>query len=132
MKIREATKGDLSVVAHLVSESNKDVAAKFGLNSQNCPKHPSFCTDAWIQADLERGERYFILEKDGEPVACVAYENPRPGLAYLNRLSVLPAFRRNGIGARLVQYIVQLAQAILDRSYQHWHYWRAYGPFVLV
>ena len=111
MSIREASTKDFATIAMLVSESNKGVAEKFGLNANNCPKHPSFCTEAWIQSDLARGERYFILEKDSMPIACVAYENPSAGLAYLNRLSVLPAHRNRGIGAQLVKHVVQLAQS---------------------
>ena len=109
MLIREASVGDIATIARLVRESNKDVAVHFGLNANNCPKHTSFCTESLVQADLERGERYFILEDDSEPIGCVAYENPSAGLAYLNRLSVLPAHRHHGFGARLVQHIVQLA-----------------------
>ena len=111
MTIREASAKDLTTIAMLVSESNKDIAEKFGLNADNCQKHPSFCTEAWVKSDLARGERYFILEEDSVPIACVAYENPSAGLAYLNRLSVLPPYRNRGIGAHLVKYIVQLAQA---------------------
>jgi hypothetical protein len=88
MLIREATPRDLTTIALLVSESNKDVAARFGLNFQNCPKHPSFCTEAWVQADLARGETYFILEENSKRIGCVAYEDPSAGVAYLNRLSV--------------------------------------------
>ncbi|OZG72406.1 GNAT family N-acetyltransferase [Hahella sp. CCB-MM4] len=110
MHIREATSEDLSTLARLISESNKDVAVRFGLNAENCPKHPSFCTKEWVKADFVRGERYFILEEEKQPIACVAYENPRPGLAYLNRLSVLPEYRRQGAGAHLVRYIMEIAR----------------------
>lgn len=109
--VRMADAGDISTLAMLVSESNKDVALKFGLNAQNCPKHPSFCTEAWIESDLARGERYFILEEGGAAVGCVAYERPGPGRAYLNRLSVLPGHRKRGAGARLVRHIVEMAAA---------------------
>jgi N-acetylglutamate synthase-like GNAT family acetyltransferase len=112
MQIREATPADLSTIATLISESNKDVAVKFGLNAENCPKHPSFCTASWVQADLARGETYFILEEDTQPIGCVAYEGPSPGLAYLNRLSVLPAHRSKGTGTRLVQHIVEHARSL--------------------
>lgn len=95
----------------IVSESNKDVAVQFNLNNENCPKHPSFCTEHWVQADFARGETYFILEEKSKPIACVAYEGPRPGRAYLNRLSVLPAHRKQGAGARLVQHIIEHARA---------------------
>jgi diamine N-acetyltransferase len=111
MPIREATSEDIATLAMLIREANKDVAVKFGLNADNCPKHPSFCTEAWVQSDLTRGERYFIFEDNSTPVACVAYENPSAGLAYLNRLSVLPTHRHRGIGTNLVEHIVQLAQS---------------------
>ncbi len=95
----------------LVSEANKDVAAKFGLNVENCPKHPSFYTDSWVQADIVRGEKYFILEDNANPIGCVAYENPRAGVAYLNRLSVLPVHRHRGAGALLVRHIIEHARS---------------------
>lgn len=110
MNIRDATPQELATITMLVSESNKDVAAKFGLNAENCPKHASFCTEDWVKADLARGVRYYILEEHTKPIACVAYEKPSPGLAYLIRLSVLPAYRYCGNGARLVQHIIQLAK----------------------
>jgi ribosomal protein S18 acetylase RimI-like enzyme len=100
------TASDLSTIAMLVSESNKDVAVAFGLDAGNAPKHPSFCTEAWVKADVERGETYFII--DG--VGCVAYESPGPGRAYLNRLSVLPGQRKQGVGERLVRHVVEHAR----------------------
>ena len=110
MKIREALSEDCRTVAALLRESSQDVAARFGLNAENCPKHTSFCTEAWVVADLARGERYFLAEVDGIPVACVAYEKPGGSLAYLNRLSVLPAYRCRGIGEALVRHVVDLAR----------------------
>jgi len=111
MYIREAESDDAAILATLVSEANKEVALRFGLNVENCPKHPSFCTEAWVKADLARGERYFILEENLRAIACVAYERPSASLAYLNRLSVLPAHRDRGMGSRLVEFIIELARS---------------------
>lgn len=108
--IREASETDANILAMLVSRSNKDVAEQFGLTEDNCSKHPSFCMLEWILSDLHRGERYFLLEQEGAPIACVAFEPAKPGWAYLNRLSVLPERRKKGVGAHLVQYIIQLAK----------------------
>jgi N-acetylglutamate synthase-like GNAT family acetyltransferase len=116
MPIRKATQDDLATIAMLVSDSSKDVAVKFGLNAENCPRHPSFCTESWIEADLVRGETYFILEENAFDIGCVAYENPSPELAYLNRLSVLPSHRNCGVGARLVQHIIQHARSALIQT----------------
>ena len=111
MHIREAGFDDVAILVTLVSEANKDVALRFGLNAENCPKHPSFCDEEWIKADLARGERYFILEENLGAIACVAYERPSADLAYLNRLSVLPAHRKCGIGSRLVEFVIELARS---------------------
>ncbi len=112
MSIRNYASADLSTVAMLVSESNKSVATMFGLSAENCPKHPSLCTPSWVEAELARGETYFILDDAAAgPIGCVAYETAGPGRAYLNRLSVLPAHRRSGAGARLVRHVIERARA---------------------
>ncbi len=132
MGIRQADYGDMATLAALIRESNKDVAALFGLNAENCPKHPSFCTEQWVKADFQRGEIYFLLEKDSESIGCVAYESTSPGLAYLNRLSVLPAYRRQGFGARLFEYVVQYARVASVKTIsigvigEHFHLQRWY------
>jgi GNAT superfamily N-acetyltransferase len=116
MNIRQCTPDDAAVLARLIAEANRDVAVRFGLNADNCPKHPSFCSKDWIEADLSRGVKYFILEDGAKPIGCVAYECPASELAFLNRLSVLPEYRKRGGGTRLVHYIVAIARAASIRT----------------
>ncbi len=111
MNIRECTLDDAATLAVIIAESNRDVAAKFGLDGDNCPKHPSFCTRDWIVADMDRAVRYFMLEKDDMPFGCVAYESPNAEMAFLNRLSVLPAHRKLGCGGLLVRHIIDMASS---------------------
>lgn len=110
MSIAVTTKDDAEIIATIISESNKGVAQQFGLNSVNNPKHPSFCNAQWVSDDFERGEKYFLYLQGGIAVGCVAFDNPRPGVAYLNRLSVLPQYRNNGIGEQLVKHIVEYSK----------------------
>lgn len=111
MNIRAANPQDASTLAQLISAANRDVATQFGLTLENCPKHPSFCTADWVLADMARGACYFLAEDSTGPIGCVAFETAGAGLAYLNRLSVLPAQQRQGVGAQLVQHVLQLASA---------------------
>jgi N-acetylglutamate synthase-like GNAT family acetyltransferase len=111
MKIRPAHESDAPVLAMLISESNKDVAVQFGITAENCPKHPSFCQPEWLAHDFARGEIYFIAYQADEPIACVATEYPSAEVAYLNRLAVLPAYRRQGIGKSLVGFVLDRARA---------------------
>lgn len=110
IRIREAFVDDADVIARIIREANRDVATRFGLDATNCPKHPSFCSAEWVKSDFARGERYFILEQGHRPVACVAYETPSAEVAYLNRLSALPTWRRRGHGKRLVDHVIALAR----------------------
>lgn len=110
INIRQATDKDSKLLADIISSANKDVAVKFGLNADNNSKHPSFCTAEWIEEDLKRGEIYFIYESDNLALGCVAFEQPDSETAYLNRLAVIPEYRNNGVGQKLVNYHLNLSK----------------------
>ena len=105
-QIRTATIVDAEVLARLVSDSFRPVAARFGLTPANCPTHPSFCTPEWIRADVRKGKSYYILSAGKVPCGCVAIEQPQPEVCYLQRLAVLPEFRRQGHGRALVEHVL--------------------------
>ena len=111
-RIREANSTDVSLLSGLIREAYREVADRFGLTLENCPKHPSNCTQEWIENDFGRGATYFILERSGEPVGCVGLEKANPQLYYLERLAVLPRSRRKGFGKALVDHIFVTARAL--------------------
>jgi len=61
--IQKASFHDAKIIAFLVSQSNKDIADKFGLTIENNPKHPSFYTKKWVLSDIDRGEEYFLCQR---------------------------------------------------------------------
>jgi len=103
--IKTASPDDIDILAGLVRDSYRDVAQRFGLTPENCPKHPSNCTDDWIRNDFARGVSFYLLEHNGLPAGCAALEIPEPALGYLERLAVLPCSRNNGLGRRLVDHV---------------------------
>ncbi len=105
--IRLANTQDAEKIAFIVSNSNKDVAEKFGITFENNPKHPSFYTKEWVLKDLKRGEKYFLYQENNEYMGCIAFEHVKEEKGYLNRLSVLPMHRHNGIGEKLVTHIIK-------------------------
>jgi ribosomal protein S18 acetylase RimI-like enzyme len=111
MKIVKALEEDASQIAAIIRESHQDVARMFAITEENNPKHPSFCATDWVLKDFRRGEEYFLC-KIGDTVAgCVAFEQPDAQTAYLNRLSVLPGYRHQGLGAALVRHILAYARS---------------------
>ena len=107
--IREAAAGEATMLSDLIRSAFADVAVRFGLTPDNCPRHPSNCTPEWVGSAMARGTRYFVAEADGEAAGCVAVEQAGPDVCYLERLAVLPARRRCGLGAALVEHACRQA-----------------------
>ena len=108
--IREAKHDETLLISSIIRDSFHNVAERFNLTSQNCPKHPSNCTEEWIKKDFARGVLYYIVENDSIPVGCVALEKANPDLFYLERLAVLPKNRQNGFGKTLVNHVLTIAR----------------------
>jgi len=89
-----------------------DVAQEFHLTPENCPKHPSFLSDADMLEPLARpGVLSFgALASDNTLVGFVAIWPKGQGAYELTRLCVLPEHRHAGLGARLLQAAVQAAR----------------------
>lgn len=111
MHIVKATPKDARPIAALIRKSHRDVARIFAITEENNPRHPSFCAADWVEADFRRGEEYFLCKMAGTGAGCVAFELADQEIAYLNRLSVLPAYRHQGIGAALVRHILAYARS---------------------
>ncbi len=109
MIIRQANEADMDALVTLLRSSFSDVAERFELTIENCPKNLAFCTKERVKSDFDRGLRYYILEKDGRPCGCVAIEKAGPDVCYLERLAVLPQHRRKGYGKALVNHIFDQA-----------------------
>ena len=110
--IRDATNNDITLLTTLIRNSFRDIAERFNLTPENCPTHPSNCTSEWIESALKKGIKYHIIEKKNVPCGCVALERAQPDVFYLERLSVLPQFRRNGFGEVLVNHVVNEAKKL--------------------
>ena len=109
--IKKATPNDRDVLVKIIRDSFLDVARRFSLTKDNCPKHPSNCTSSWIESDIARGVQYAILYVDEKAIGCVAIEKPSADVCYLERLAVLPEMRGKHFGIRLVQYATEWAAA---------------------
>jgi hypothetical protein len=89
-RIRPCTRNDVDVLVETIRGAFRDVAERFGLTEENCPRHTSNCRADWIEKDMDRGVTYFVLESEGRVAGNVALEGVRPGLCNLERLAVLP------------------------------------------
>ena len=109
MIIKQAGKADIAVLLDILCKSFATVAEKFNLTIENCPKHPAFYTKQRIEADFDKGLKYYILEDDGQACGCVALEKADSNVCYLARLAVLSEHRKKGFGKVLVNHIFDKA-----------------------
>ncbi len=112
MIIRDAKKTDEGVLAALIRDSFYDVAEKFSLTAESCPKFPAFNAKERVASDFEKGLKFYILEENGRACGCVALEKAGPDLCYLGRLAVLPEHRNKGFGQALVNHLFEQAGRI--------------------
>ncbi|MHC4521472.1 MAG: GNAT family N-acetyltransferase, partial [Planctomycetota bacterium] len=83
MTIRPINADDMRTLVDVIRRACATVAKRFALTPQNCPKTAAFYTTDRLQADLDRGVRYYLLEDDAQACGCVALENAKPGVCYL-------------------------------------------------
>lgn len=110
IQIRSAGIRETAILSRIIREAYSEVAERFGLNRENCPKHPSNCTDQWIRRDVERGVDYYLLVMAGKAVGCAALERTNNALCYLERVAVLPDYKRRGLGRKLVDHLINRAR----------------------
>jgi len=104
---RSAQPEDAPLLAELIRDSFRDVAERFSLTAANCPTHPSQCQTSWVETAMAKGVRYYLLEIDGTPAGCVAVEHAKSDVCYIERVAVLPKYRRRGFGWALVQHAIE-------------------------
>lgn len=112
MTIRPINADDLPRLLDIIRRACATVAKRFGLTPENCPKTAAFYTMDRLRADLDRGVQYYLLEGNNEACGCVALENAKPGVCYLERLAVLPEHRSQGYGTALVRHAFAEAMAM--------------------
>jgi ribosomal protein S18 acetylase RimI-like enzyme len=111
-RIRTCTREDIDILVETIRGAFRDVAERFGLTEENCPRHASHCTADWIEKDMDRGVTYYVLESEGRVAGSVALERVRPGLCNLERLAVLPDQRMRGFGKALVSHVLREAEKL--------------------
>jgi len=112
MRVREASRDDAAVIATVIRAAWRGVNKQFGLSKKQLPGSPAYCRPEWITKGLDKGVRFFLAEVDAKAVGCVGMTAPKDGASELVRLAVLPAQRRNGLGAMLVEHVVSQALSL--------------------
>ena len=104
--IKEIEQKDLAECVQVIRESFATVAAEFNITEENAPRFTAFATDERRLHWHLNGEHrpMFGYYADGKIVGYYSLLMLENRECELNNLSVLPAYRHDGIGAKLLEH----------------------------
>ncbi|WP_158284236.1 GNAT family N-acetyltransferase [Azospirillum sp. TSO22-1] len=113
LTVLEAAEPEAGVLAGLIAAAFAGVAERFMVTRDTCPSHPAFVTADRIRHSLSRGTVYLMARQAGQPCGCIGIGigSSATDACALERLAVLPGWRRRGIGGRLLDRAVDTARA---------------------
>ena len=101
----------ISDSVRVIRNSFRTIAKEFNLTRDNCPTHPSFVTIRQL-TELKKKGLYFFGGFLGEiQVGFVALEKADEALYYLEKLAVLPDYRHQDYGQKLVEFAVDYVRS---------------------
>lgn len=104
--IREISNdNELEKSIDVIKESFATVAKDFNLTEMNCPTNPAFITFEKLKEIAKKGIRMFGLYYNDKQVGFVAIEKSDNANYYMEKLSVLPEYRHNGFGKKLMDFV---------------------------
>lgn len=110
--IKAIEQRELAECVNVIRASFATVAKKFGITEENAPRFTAFATDEGRLHWHLNGEHrpmygYFAADKIVGYYSLLLMEN---GECELNNLSVLPEFRHDGIGGKLLEHAFERAK----------------------
>jgi ribosomal protein S18 acetylase RimI-like enzyme len=102
--LREVRADELDACAAMIRESFLTVAEEFGLTPENCATNGAFLPVERLVNDFTNGNIMFGVFADGDrPVGFMQLRDKGEGVFSLEKLCVLPGWRHDGIGAKLLE-----------------------------
>ncbi|MDZ7371834.1 MAG: GNAT family N-acetyltransferase [candidate division KSB1 bacterium] len=109
-QIYPATIKESDAVAAVIGASFRQFAEKYPEHTRHSSVYPLLPSPEWVRKTMTRGAEYFLLRQEERPIGCAALIKINAEILFMDRLSVLPEFRREGYGKYLVHHCLQTAQ----------------------
>jgi len=102
--IKALAPADLSAAADVLRRSFATVARDFGITEQIWPSYVAFITDDRLAAKYKEGYYPFGYYSGDKLIGFVSLTDTGNGVYELNNFAVLPEYRHNGFGKRLLHF----------------------------
>ena len=111
LKYIQLTETQLLGYLSIIRRSFQAVANEMNLPEENCLASGSFIKMDQLLADYRRGVRMYGCLYEGTAAGYMQLEQTEPGRFTLDKLAVLPEFRRQGIGSKMVEHAIAVAKS---------------------
>ena len=111
VKITQLTQNQLLGYLSIIRQSYHTVAESYGLPEENCVASGSFIKMDQLMGDFRRGVKLFGCLCDGVSAGYMQLEVTEPGKFTLDKVAVLPEYRRQGIAQELIIQAIDIAKS---------------------
>jgi diamine N-acetyltransferase len=97
---------DVSAVLKVLNLSHGTIARDFNFTKEDNPTNNAFIDEKTLREQLKNGIALYGLKMENRLVGCIAIEKSKREVDtyYIEKVSVLPEFRHQGIGVRLMDF----------------------------
>ena len=91
----------------VIRDSFITVANEFNITRENAPTNPAFIEIGSLHAMKQKGIDIYGAYINNILIGLVAIEKSNDSLYFMEKLAVLPEYRHNGYGSRLIDFVVE-------------------------
>jgi ribosomal protein S18 acetylase RimI-like enzyme len=96
----------------IIHDSFITVANDLGLTPENAPTNPAFLAFEKLKEAADKEVLFFGLFNNSCQVGLVALEKGNDTTYYMERLAVLPEFRHQGFGVKLIDFVFEYVKSL--------------------
>jgi len=102
----------LKISLQVIREAFSTVAVSFALTAETAPTHPAFIDEARLGQLKNKGAMLFGVFLETQQIGFVAVEKSDEAIYYLEKLAVLPPYRRQGVGTKIMNFACSYVRQI--------------------
>jgi ribosomal protein S18 acetylase RimI-like enzyme len=104
LEIRLMKDEELEKCAEVIRQGFMTVALDFGLTKENCPTNGAFIQVERLRLEKEKGHIMYGVMDQEKIIGYMQLEKSTNELYFLQKLVVLPKYRHNGVGKKLLDF----------------------------
>lgn len=109
---------DLSAIVGVLNVSHGTVAKDFGFTKDNNPTNNAFIDEPTLRTQLNKGIDLYAISINNNMIGCIAIEKSAKEIDtfYIEKVSVIPEFRNQGYGIRLMDFAASKIKELGGKS----------------